>query len=588
MKEKATSSPTNTRQNQSQSGARVPAQRKAEGSGTQKKGLHFSEVQTTAATDNTAQLQAIADTFGPKGPLPLPPDAPVQRQENKTGLPDQLKSGIEHLSGYSMDDVKVHYNSSRPAQLQAHAYAQGTDIHMAPGQEQHLPHEAWHVVQQKQGRVQPTKQLKGQTPVNDDTGLEREADVMGAKALTAGNSEAKPLQRKGTGGEVVQKRVYQNSNKKYYSDLDPSLEFDKLEDAMAYERSIEPPDPISGGRPPTLYTYTSTKSTNKMSGRGIPQGPHTVGHSALLKALNESEGKIDIRHVMKEQIMTPDQWRNAVNSEMGGGDQFHGKTEFSLRLLRAYKAYAGLFNGLLKSLTDSSEGDPLDFMHELINLSPYATYGWTNPDKITRKHLKGKGETSDLADTDRNIDPHSRKKFKDKGMYDEMVEDRLDLLDDDFIMEELSSGESEDEYIDEEEKMDDSSVSKEPEIKTSMRSQRVAKKYLEEIKGTSRLFANNCLINAIAGSAGVSVSLPQLLEIRIRLGSIGNMLVASPQTVGVILNVLGINAGVVIHYHINNQLPNEIIGNQNGTVLHIYHTGHAHFVHNCPNVLHYF
>ncbi|MEM7041075.1 MAG: DUF4157 domain-containing protein [Bacteroidota bacterium] len=36
---------------------------------------------------------------------------------------------------------------------QAHAYDQGTDIHIGPGQEKHLPHEAWHVVQQKQGRV---------------------------------------------------------------------------------------------------------------------------------------------------------------------------------------------------------------------------------------------------------------------------------------------------------------------------------------------------------------------------------------------------------------------------------------------------
>jgi hypothetical protein len=34
-----------------------------------------------------------------------------------------------------MDDVKVHYNSAKPAQLNAHAYAQGTDIHIASGQE---------------------------------------------------------------------------------------------------------------------------------------------------------------------------------------------------------------------------------------------------------------------------------------------------------------------------------------------------------------------------------------------------------------------------------------------------------------------
>lgn len=109
---------------------------------------------------------------------------PVQREEvpNRTGLPDNLKSGIENLSGYSMDDVRVHYNSSKPAQLQALAYTQGTDIHVAPGQEKHLPHEAWHVVQQKQGRVQPTMQLQG-VNVNDNEGLEKEADEMGGRSI---------------------------------------------------------------------------------------------------------------------------------------------------------------------------------------------------------------------------------------------------------------------------------------------------------------------------------------------------------------------------------------------------------------------
>lgn len=103
--------------------------------------------------------------------------------ENKTGLPDNVKIGTEQLSGISLSDVKVHYNSSKPAQLHAHAFAQGTDIHIGPGQEKHLPHEAWHIVQQKQGRVQATTQMKGMVPVNDDAGLETEADVMGAKAV---------------------------------------------------------------------------------------------------------------------------------------------------------------------------------------------------------------------------------------------------------------------------------------------------------------------------------------------------------------------------------------------------------------------
>ncbi|MDR1632943.1 MAG: DUF4157 domain-containing protein [Dysgonamonadaceae bacterium] len=109
---------------------------------------------------------------------------PVQQEEkpNNTGLPDNLKTGIEYLSGYSMDDVKVHYNSSKPTQLQALAYTQGTDIHIAPGQEQHLAHEGWHVAQQKQGRVQPTIQLQG-INVNDDEDLEKEANEMGYAVL---------------------------------------------------------------------------------------------------------------------------------------------------------------------------------------------------------------------------------------------------------------------------------------------------------------------------------------------------------------------------------------------------------------------
>jgi hypothetical protein len=111
---------------------------------------------------------------------------PVQRKANTTGLPDTLKAGIENLSGYSMDDVRVHYNSDRPAQVQALAYAQGTDIHVASGQEKHLPHEAWHVVQQKQGRVQPTVQMEDQLNIKPDPALLKEAEVMGARAMSAG------------------------------------------------------------------------------------------------------------------------------------------------------------------------------------------------------------------------------------------------------------------------------------------------------------------------------------------------------------------------------------------------------------------
>jgi len=110
-------------------------------------------------------------------------------EDNRSGaiatqsLPDNLKTGVENLSGLSMDDVKVHYHSDKPAQLQALAYTKGTDIHLGYGQDKHLPHELWHVVQQKQGRVKPTLQANGMS-INEDARLEHEADVMGAKALS--------------------------------------------------------------------------------------------------------------------------------------------------------------------------------------------------------------------------------------------------------------------------------------------------------------------------------------------------------------------------------------------------------------------
>lgn len=160
------------------------------------------ELSSNTAVSNLspAQLMQMQQTIGNQAVIQqmkslanesiIQNEAVVQRVQepaltpNQTGMPDALKQGIESMSGLDMSDVRVHRNSSAPAQINALAYAQGTDIHLGPGQEQHLPHEAWHVVQQKQGRVQPTMQLMQGLPVNDNEGLEREATEMGNQALT--------------------------------------------------------------------------------------------------------------------------------------------------------------------------------------------------------------------------------------------------------------------------------------------------------------------------------------------------------------------------------------------------------------------
>ena len=103
------------------------------------------------------------------------------------------KYGIR-LGGLGSDfsDVKIHANSSKAPDIGALAYTQGSDIHFAPGQfkpdttggQQLLGHELTHVVQQREGRVKPTTEVNGM-PVNDNPGLENEADVMGAKLAQA-------------------------------------------------------------------------------------------------------------------------------------------------------------------------------------------------------------------------------------------------------------------------------------------------------------------------------------------------------------------------------------------------------------------
>ena len=116
-------------------------------------------------------------------PVAAEPAPRIRRADRDGRLPEEVQAGVEQLSGLSLDDVRVHYNSPRPGRLNAGAYTQGTEIFVGPGEERHLPHEAWHVVQQAQGRVRPMIQMKERAPVNDDRGLEHEADVMGARAL---------------------------------------------------------------------------------------------------------------------------------------------------------------------------------------------------------------------------------------------------------------------------------------------------------------------------------------------------------------------------------------------------------------------
>lgn len=231
----------------------------------------------------TAQLQVMEDNHSAQK------QQPIQKKENNTGLPDNLKTGMENLSGMSLDDVKVHRNSDKPAQLQAHAYAQGTDIHLASGQEKHLPHEAWHVVQQKQGRVKPTIQMKGKVNVNENAGLEKEADVMGAKALA-------PTAQLEGGPGVEEKLQGKSASVLRTAGASPGmLEYHGSAPVqMRGENPHKQPEPGEdiGGREQTAH--------------------HIIGHAKLVAALGELEDgdKRDVLVAAIPSVLTPEMMKN--------------------------------------------------------------------------------------------------------------------------------------------------------------------------------------------------------------------------------------------------------------------------------------
>ncbi len=175
------------------------------------------------------------------------PEAIIQKKSNqsKSGLPDGLKKGVENLSGKSMDNVNVHYNSDSPSKIGAHAYAQGTDIHLAKGQEKHLPHEAWHVVQQKQGRVKPTVQMKGKAFLEKEDLLENEDAKMEEKTTTNITlfddvaSSQKTVQKK-SDGEEKEGKEEEEEDKEENTEIKDQVQTDN--EALNDDESPSSPD----------------------------------------------------------------------------------------------------------------------------------------------------------------------------------------------------------------------------------------------------------------------------------------------------------------------------------------------------------
>ncbi|NJO03747.1 MAG: DUF4157 domain-containing protein [Bacteroidia bacterium] len=155
---------------------------------TQMQGLEEEEMMQ--GKFETAQMQGLEEEEMMQGKFGTAQmkEETAQHQSHPSAtkqLPQDLQANAENVLQEDLSDVKV-TESEKASDVGALAYTQGDQLVFAPGQfqpdtqkgQELIGHELAHVKQQRQGRVQPTTQAKG-LPVNDDAGLEKEANRVG-------------------------------------------------------------------------------------------------------------------------------------------------------------------------------------------------------------------------------------------------------------------------------------------------------------------------------------------------------------------------------------------------------------------------
>jgi hypothetical protein len=302
-------------------------------------GFHqdFSQVPVQTGTLPVIQPKLRVGRMGNKDEEGNRKAKEVVHQENKTGLSDNLKAGIENLSGLSMDDVRVHYNSGQPAQLQALAYTQGTDIHVAPGQEKHLPHEAWHVVQQKQGRVKPTKSAIG-VDINEDKNMEREADVMSKIVnhryeLKSNSYSNVDIDICSASNKVIQKKV--------------DIEYENLtvnDDARVKK--------ISTSR---LNMPEPNEVISSLDSLYVPEGETNLTVDSIKKIRGQHNRHIIPDHLMADFVVS----------------QYEGKPVQDIKNMLKYNSNAKNFDSWFKKTVESKLSE---LNSEIQNLNPYGDF----------------------------------------------------------------------------------------------------------------------------------------------------------------------------------------------------------------------
>ena len=568
-----------------------------------------SEAKEEPAAAPDGMMGSLVQRFGEAGARRMLKRRLAQRaRSGGEAVPVEMQAGIDRLSGVPMDDVAVHRDSSEPAKLDAKAFAKGNQIHLGPGQEKHLAHEAWHVAQQKQGLAPATGEMGG-AAINADPALEDDAHHQGAALAAGGETAHAPSTANATGDVIQMIRV---------DEEDIGDEFDvRTNDGEECTGTLKS---INGGG---WYTFTvdgvdravrgqdnilrRAALADDSEGGGGSDGDHSHG------GFSDGEDSIGECSDLDDDISEVDITNFARDNGVDRKTALARLRESFRRNPRTIRVHTGF------GMKTISKGGPAFEDPDETTKGPQAMVGYRQGDYDKHKRVgKDYDEWAGILSDDEEDEATKRERA---GMVSGALDgnDDMDLgeltprqqaaiggmmlvthvsdplrtdADSERVphnfREILRQRESGDTSLSDA-IGDKSKSSFLPARSGGAGQERERLRAEDEVRAQILIRINNCLIHAIAAAAGVQLTLAQLVTIRMRLGSIGDMLVANADTVETILEVLGLQGrGVWIRYRLHDGTPNELLGDEDdGDPLDVFHTGADHFTANCPNVHNY-
>ena len=282
---------------------------------------------------------------------------------NKTGIPDELKTYVEAASGVSLAEVCVHYDSPKPAEMHLTIYSEGLDIYVASGAEGELGKELWKMVdylREQEAIKKATESLL--TPPSVETSSE--------DSFTDKKEEEK----------APEKETLPPTTDTLKTSSEDSFT-DKKEEEKAPEKE-EKKKPSE----PAVDPHKTTVEEEKYASAAIHNKQVEQAGKDFEKAVKAAKTEAELRKLVTKT--GEDLWKKATTTvqaskgEKQGGDNWNDADIYRARL-RMRVALRKSSNSLLK-------GDKNTLLPELIHNLEQTSRGMTTanfPDKAEKKIL---------------------------------------------------------------------------------------------------------------------------------------------------------------------------------------------------------